>query len=366
MTSNSCGRLFSFTSFGESHGPAVGCVVDGCPSKIPLSEMDIQPRLDRRRPGGNPYVTARREEDKVRIVSGVYDGVTTGHPILLLVENRGHRSEDYASLLDVFRPGHADAVYQHKYGVRDPRGGGRASARETIARVAAGAVAARLLAREPATRDLTITAGLTALGSVESDPGRWDDSQIDANPFFCPDTRVVEDMRAAVDEAIGKKTSLGGIVEIRVRGVPAGLGEPVYDRLDGRIGQMCLGLNAVKGVEIGDGFAAARRDGKSENDAMRRPDSGRLADAFITNHAGGILGGISTGAEIIVRCALKPTPSIASPQLTVDKDLNDIELEIAGRHDPALAIRAVPVLEATMAVILADFLLLAKAGNTPL
>ena len=361
MNNNSAGRLFTFTSFGESHGPAAGCVVDGCPPGLPLSEKDIQPYLDRRRPGQSPYVSPRKEADKVKILSGVYQGVATGHPILLLVENLGQRSDDYMPVYDVFRPGHADSVYQYKYGVRDPRGGGRSSARETIARVAAGAVARKVLAADKTTRDTQIVAGLVALGSVRADGLKWDDAAIDANPFFCPAADAVPAMAAELEQAMAKKNSLGGIVEIRARNVPPGLGEPVYDRLDGRIGQMCLGLNAVKGVEIGDGFDAARSDGLAMNDPMRRPESGRLGDAFVSNHAGGVLGGISTGAEIVVRCALKPTPSIASRQLSVDRNLENVEVEIGGRHDPAVCIRAVPVLEATMALVLADFLLLKKS-----
>lgn len=363
MHSNTSGRLFSFTSFGESHGPVVGCVVDGCPSLVPLSEADIQPFLDRRRPGTGDWVSPRREKDEARILSGVHEGVATGHPILILVENRDARSGDYEALRRIFRPGHADVAYQAKYGVRDHRGGGRASARETVVRVAAGAVASAVLAHEPSTANVAIKAGVVSLGGVEADPGRWDDARIDANPFFCPDAGVVDAMGDAVRRAIRDKNSLGGIVEIRVRNVPTGLGEPVYDRLDARIGQMCLGLNAVKGVEIGDGFAAARSDGNTMNDAMRRPETGRPGDAFLTNHAGGILGGVSTGAEIVVRCAFKPTPSIGVRQSTVDNDLNNADIELGGRHDPAVCIRAVPVLEATMALILADFLLIAKARN---
>lgn len=363
MHSNSAGRLFSFTSFGESHGPATGCVVDGCPAGMPLNESDIQPFLDRRRPGQSPYVTPRKEEDRVRILSGVYEGVTTGHPILLLVENLNQRSGDYRPIYDILRPGHADASYQWKYGVRDPRGGGRSSARETVARVAAGAVAFKLLSLAASTREVEITAGLVALGGVDANSANWDDAHIDANPFFCPDAAAVPAMAGALEAAMAEQTSLGGIVEIRARNVPPGLGEPVYDRLDARIGQLCMGLNAVKGVEIGDGFAAARRDGRAMNDQMRRPASCRPGDSFVSNHAGGILGGISTGAEIVVRCALKPTPSIAAPQLSVDKNMNDVDLTVEGRHDPAVCIRAVPVLQATMAIILADFLLIDRSGR---
>lgn len=361
MNSNSNGRLFSYTTWGESHGKAIGCVVDGCPSRIPLSEADIQPFLDRRRPGRNEHVSPRREADRVTILSGVHEGLTTGHPISMIMENSDQRSTDYRALQDVFRPGHADVTHQIKYGIRDPRGGGRSSARETAARVAAGAVAMRLLACSGETRDVVIRAGLVSLGGVDADAARWDDGVIDANPLFCPDAGVVAAMAAALERARGAGDSLGGIVEIRARGVPPGLGEPMYDKLDARIGGAFLGLNAVKGVEIGDGFAAARRTGGENNDAMRRPASGEVADAFVSNHAGGVLGGISTGQEIVVRCAIKPTASIAMLQKTVDKDLRDVDLEIGGRHDPAVCIRAVPVLEAMLAAILADFLLLARA-----
>ncbi len=361
MLSNTFGRLFTFTSFGESHGPAVGCVVDGCPAGIPLEEEDIQPWLDRRRPGQSKYVSQRREADQVAILSGTFENLTTGHPIMLLVHNQDKRPADYEKFRDIFRPGHADAVYQHKYGIRDPRGGGRSSARETVARVAAGAVARRVLAHFPETRRLEIKAGLIALGGVKASAARWDDAEIDDNPFFCPDAEAVPAFAAAIEDAAAKKDSLGGIVEIRARNVPAGFGEPVYDRLDGRIGYACLGLNAVKGVEIGDGFAAAAMTGSQNNDAMRHPESGRLGDAFVTNHAGGILGGISTGAELVVRCALKPTPSIGQPQETIDCLMEDVMVELGGRHDPALCIRAVPVLEATLAAVLADFCLLDRA-----
>ena len=361
MNANTFGRLFSFTTFGESHGPVIGCVIDGCPSLMSLSETDIQPFLDRRRPGQSPYVSQRGEADRVKILSGVYEGMTTGHPILLIIENHDQRSTDYDRLRDIFRPGHADATYQAKYGIRDPRGGGRASARETAARVAAGAVAKKMLAGFKDTEDVRIIAGLTRLGNVEADPANWDDAAIAANPFFCPDAKAAVAMAEELARAVADKSSLGGVVEIRALGVPPGLGEPVYDRLDGRIGAACLGLNAVKAVEIGDGFAAGRMDGIAHNDPMRPPESGVLADAFKTNHAGGVLGGISTGQTIVVRCAVKPTPSIAAPQKTVDKAFRAVDLELEGRHDPAVCIRAVPVFEATFWLILADFFLLQRA-----
>ncbi|MCD8140979.1 MAG: chorismate synthase [Planctomycetaceae bacterium] len=366
MSSNTAGRLFTFTTWGESHGPAIGCVIDGCPSRIPLAESDIQPWLDRRRPGRNAQVSPRREEDRVSILSGVFEGVTTGHPISLIIENTNQRSTDYQKLASIFRPGHADATYRHKYGVRDPRGGGRSSARETAGRVAAGAVAMRLLGHFEATRSVEITAGLVALGGVQADASRWDDRTIDQNPVFCPDAGAVDAMLAAVEEAKAAGDSLGGVVEVRARGVPAGLGEPVYDRLDGRIAGMFMGLNAVKGVEIGAGFAAAGLRGSENNDPMRRPESGKLGDAFQTNRAGGILAGISNGDEVVVRCAIKPTPSIGVRQKSIDVNLDDIDLDgVGGRHDPAVCIRAVPVLQAMMATIVADFFLLARTRNQP-
>lgn len=361
MNSNSVGRLFTFTTWGESHGPAIGCVVDGCPARIPLAVEDIQPWLDRRRPGRNDKVSPRKEDDKVKILSGVFEGFTTGHPISLIMENTDQRSTDYQSFRDVFRPGHADVTHHFKYGHRDPRGGGRSSARETASRVAAGAVAAKLLRSAPETERMDIRGGLIALGNVRADTTKWDDARTDANPFFCPDAATVPRMEEALEHARAAGDSLGGIVEVRVRNVPPGLGEPMYDKLDARIGAAFLGLNAVKGVEIGDGFAAAAAKGTVNNDAMRTPASGKLGDSFATNHAGGILGGISTGAEIVVRCALKPTPSVGVTQRTVNGDFAEIDLDIGGRHDPAVCIRAVPVLEAMMATILADFLLLARA-----
>lgn len=361
MNANSFGRLFTFTTWGESHGPALGCVVDGCPARVPLSEGDIQPLLDRRRPGRNAVVTPRNEADQVRILSGVFEGLTTGHPISLIIENTNQRSTDYQAMRDVFRPGHADATHYFKYGHRDPRGGGRSSARETAARVAAGGVAYRVLAHFPETRDVRIRAGVVALGGVRAE--RWDESAIDGNPFFCPDPEAAARMEAELATAREAGDSLGGIVEVRVSGAPAGLGEPMYDKLDARIGAAFLGLNAVKGVEIGEGFAAALLRGSENNDAMRGADSGKLGDAFVTNHAGGVLGGISTGGEIVVRCGFKPTPSVGVVQETVDVDLRDRELGVGGRHDPAVCIRAVPVLEGMMAAILADFLLLARSRD---
>ncbi|MDR1613182.1 MAG: chorismate synthase [Planctomycetota bacterium] len=363
MGNNQFGRLFTVLTFGESHGPAVGCVVDGCPANVPLGPADIQPMLDRRRPGTGPNVSARKEPDRVEILSGVHEGVTTGHPICLLVVNRDQRPADYDAVKDLFRPGHADAVYQLKYGVRDPRGGGRASARETLGRVAAAGVAKQLLRRLPECGAIRVVAGLTRLGSALARESAWNDDAIAVNPFFCPDPQAVAAMRDGIEDAIAKGDSLGGVVEARAFGVPAGLGEPAHDKLDARIAQACMGINAVKGVEIGDGFGVANATGSENNDALRAPKSGRLADAFLSNHAGGILGGISTGQPIRVRVAVKPTPSISREQETVNARLENASLSVSGRHDPAVAIRAVPVVEAMLWLVLADFALLGRVAN---
>ncbi|MCC8117109.1 MAG: chorismate synthase [Planctomycetes bacterium] len=358
MSMNTFGKLFTVTTWGESHGPAVGCVVDGVPAGVPLREDDIQPALDRRRPGRNSAVSPRNEADAVRILSGVYEGTTTGHPICLAVENANQRSKDYSDLARLFRPGQADYTYTVKSGIRDPRGGGRSSARETVGRVAAGAVARRVLGAFPETGDVAVRAGVVALGPVAADPAVWNEQAIDTNPLFCPDPDAVPAMVRELDRARENGDSLGGIVRVQATGVPAGLGEPVYDRLDGRLGGMFMGLNAVKGVEIGDGFAAAGQTGSVHNDAMRSRDG---APDFLTNHAGGVLGGISTGSPLVVRLAFKPTPSIAGQQRTVNADFADATVAVGGRHDPAVCIRAVPVVEGMMWCILADFFLLDRA-----
>lgn len=326
---NTFGRIFRVTTFGESHGPAIGAVIDGCPPGVPLSAADIQPMLDRRRPGG-PLSSPRAEADEVEILSGVFEGRTTGTPIALLIRNRDVRSGDYDALRDVFRPGHADFSYQQRYGLRDHRGGGRSSGRETAARVAAGAVAMRVLGG----------AGVSVAGSVRevhgvSDPGLFE-----------------EEVRAA--QARGD--SVGGVVEVRASGVPAGLGSPVFGKLDAAIAGAMMGIGAVKGVEIGEGFGAALLYGSENNDGM---DS----TGFLSNHAGGILGGISTGQEIVVRLAVKPTPSIALPQRTVDVAGFEREISIGGRHDPCIAFRLVPVAEAMLALVLLDALLEVRASS---
>ncbi|MCL6622404.1 MAG: chorismate synthase [Syntrophobacterales bacterium] len=349
MAGNTFGRLFRVTTWGESHGPAIGAVIDGCPPGLELSAPDIEAELARRRPGVQAHASARREADRVEILSGVFEGRTTGTPISLLIANRDVRSRDYDELREVFRPGHGDVTYQAKYGIRDHRGGGRASARETAARVAAGAVAQKVLARE----GITVLAYTVELGGV---PAAFREEKfIWENPFFCADPEAVAPMAARVEEVRRLGDSLGGIVEVRVRNCPAGLGEPVFDKLDAVLAQAVMSVGAVKGVEIGAGFAAARMLGSEHNDPLL-PGGG-----FASNHAGGILAGISSGQEIILRAAVKPIPSIAREQETVDVHGRPRRLSIRGRHDISAIPRIVPVLLAMVRLTLADFLLQQKA-----
>ena len=354
MSGNGFGHLFRFTTFGESHGPAIGCVIDGVPPRLALSEADIQPWLDRRRPGQNRFTTQRQEADQVRILSGVFEGRTTGTPIGLLIENTDQRSKDYGDIKDTYRPGHADWVYQQKYGIRDWRGGGRSSARETAMRVAAGAVA-RVVLNALVPGGVRLTGALVAMGPQAIDRSRWDRATIEANPFWCPDPVAAAAWEALLDGARKAGSSLGGVVEVVASGVPAGLGAPVYDKLDADIAKAMMSINAVKGVEIGDGFAAAASQGEDNADEMRAAAGGGVT--FLANHAGGILGGLSTGQEVVVRLAVKPTSSILTPTRSVDALGHDIEVSTKGRHDPCVAIRAVPVAEAMLAVVLADHLL---------
>lgn len=357
MAGNSFGTAFRFTTWGESHGPAIGCVVDGVPPLIPLSEADIQPFLDKRAPGGSRFVTQRREPDEVKILSGVFEGMTTGTPISLQIDNVDQRSKDYGDIKDAFRPGHADYSYWAKYGIRDYRGGGRSSARETAARVAAGAIARKVLGA-----GIVVRGALVQIGAHRIDRTRWDWSETDRNPFFSPDAGAVEGWAALLDETRKAGSSLGAIVEITASGVPAGLGEPIYGKLDADLAAAMIGINAVKGVEIGDGFAAALLSGDENADEMRMRD-GKVA--FLSNHAGGIQGGISTGQDIVVRFAVKPTSSILTPRLTVDIHGKEREIATKGRHDPCVGIRAVPVGEAMMAIVLADHLLRQRALGRP-
>jgi chorismate synthase len=349
MAGNSFGTLFRFTTWGESHGPAIGVVVDGTPPRLSLAEPDIQHWLDKRKPGQSRFSSQRREEDLVRILSGVFDGMTTGTPIQLLIENTDQRPRDYRNIADRFRPGHADYTYWKKYGVRDYRGGGRASARETASRVAAGAIARKILGP-----GVTIRGALVQIGPHSIDRGAWDWRAVEDNPFWSPDAATALLWADYLDAVRKAGSSAGAVIEIVASGVPAGLGEPVYDKLDGDLARALMTINAVKGVEIGSGFAAAALKGEENADEMRIEDD-RVV--FLSNHAGGILGGISTGQDIVVRFAVKPTSSILNPLRTVDVDGNEVEISTHGRHDPCVGIRAVPVGEAMVACVLADHLL---------
>ena len=353
MAGNSFGTLFRFTTWGVSHGPAIGVVVDGVPPRLPLAEPDIQQWLDKRKPGQSRYTTQRQEEDLVRILSGVFDGLTTGTPIQLMIENTDQRPRDYRNIADRFRPGHADYTYWKKYGVRDYRGGGRASARETASRVAAGAIARKILGP-----DVTIRGALVQIGQHPIDRGAWDWRAVEDNPFWCPDAAMALRWADYLDGVRKAGSSAGAVIEIVASGVPAGLGEPVYDKLDGDLARALMTINAVKGVEIGSGFGAAALKGEDNADEMRI-DKGKVV--FLSNNAGGILGGISTGQDIVARFAVKPTSSILNPLRTVDVDGNEVEISTHGRHDPCVGIRAVPVGEAMVACVLADHLLRHRA-----
>jgi len=355
MSFNSFGHLFRVTTYGESHGPALGCVIDGCPPRLPVSEAMIQGYLDRRKPGQSRFTTQRREPDAVRIVSGVMadettgDLVTTGTPIHLMIENVDQRSKDYGDIKDKYRPGHADFAYDVKYGLRDYRGGGRSSARETASRVAAGAIARQVLP------DVTIRGALVQMGPHKIDPSRWDWNAVNANPFFCPDPVMAEFYETYLDGIRKAGSSIGAVIEVVAEGVQPGLGAPIYAKLDADLAAAMMSINAVKGVEIGDGFAAAALGGEENADEMRMGNDGKLL--FLSNHAGGILGGISTGQPVVVRFAVKPTSSILQARRTVDRYGNDAEIVTKGRHDPCVGIRAVPVGEAMMACVLADHIL---------
>ena len=351
MSFNSFGHLFRFSTWGESHGPAIGALVDGCPPGLPLCEADIQPFLDKRRPGTSKFTTQRREPDEVRILSGVFEGRTTGTPISLMIENVDQRSKDYGDVAKSYRPGHADYAYDAKYGFRDYRGGGRSSARETASRVAAGAVA-RLVIPE-----VTILAYVSAIGGDAIDRANFDAAEIGNNPFFCPDPAAAARWEKIVDEARLSGSSVGAVVECVVTGVPAGWGAPLYAKLDAELASAMMSINAVKGVEIGDGFAAAALRGEDNADPMRPGKDG--APVFLANHAGGIAGGIATGQPILVRIAFKPTSSILIPVESVTRpdaqgQREAMEIVTKGRHDPCVGIRGVPVVEAMMALVLAD------------
>jgi len=352
MSFNTFGHMFRVTTFGESHGPAIGCVVDGCPPHIPLTEADIQPFLDRRRPGQSRFTTQRQEPDTVRIISGVFTEeasgaqFTTGTPIALLFDNVDQRSKDYSAIKDIYRPGHAGYTYDVKYGFHDYRGGGRASARETAMRVAAGAIARKIVP------GLSVRGALIQLGSLKIDRARWDWAEVDNNPFFCPDKAAAAEFANHLDGVRKNGSSVGAVIEVMADGVPAGLGAPVYSKLDGDLAGAIMGINAVKGVEIGAGFAAATFSGEDNADEMRMGNDGR--PRFLSNNAGGILGGISTGQPIVLRFAVKPTSSILTPRRTVDRYGNETEVATKGRHDPCVGIRAVPIGEAMVACVIAD------------
>jgi chorismate synthase len=352
MSFNTFGRVFRFTTWGESHGPALGAVVDGCPPGIALSEADIQPWLDKRRPGTSRFTTQRREPDAVRILSGVFEGRTTGTPISLMIENVDQRSKDYSDVAKAYRPGHADYAYDAKYGFRDFRGGGRSSARETAARVAAGAVARAIIPQ------VRVRAWVEAIGGDVIDSARFDDAQIDLNPFFCPDIAAASRWERLVDEARKSGSSLGAVIACEATGVPAGWGAPLYAKLDSELAAACMSINAVKGIEIGDGFAAAALSGEQNADPMRPGDNG---PEFLANHAGGIAGGIATGQPIRLRVAFKPTSSILTPVDTIGPDGGATTIATKGRHDPCVGIRGVPVVEAMVALVLADQALLHRA-----
>jgi len=358
MSFNTFGHLFRVTTWGESHGPALGATVDGCPPGVPVTAEAIQVWMDRRKPGTSRFTTQRREADEVKILSGVFEGVSTGTPIQLMIENTDQRSKDYGDIATSFRPGHADLTYHLKYGVRDYRGGGRSSARETAARVAAGGVArAALAALVP---DLRITGFMVQMGPHAIDRARADLAEVENNPFWCPDPVMAAQWEGYLDDLRKSHDSVGAVIEVVASGVPAGLGAPVYGKLDTDLAAAMMSINAVKGVEIGEGMAAAALTGHENADEMRMGQGG---PRFLSNHAGGILGGISTGQDVVVRFAVKPTSSILTPRQTVNAGGNDIDLITKGRHDPCVGIRAVPVAEAMMACVLLDHLLLDR-GQT--
>jgi chorismate synthase len=365
MSFNTFGHLFRVTTFGESHGPAIGCVVDGCPPLLPLTEADIQPYLDRRRPGQSRFTTQRQEPDAVRIISGVFSDeatgqqVTTGAPIALLIENVDQRSKDYSDIKDKYRPGHADYTYDAKYGLRDYRGGGRQSARETAMRVAAGSIARKIVP------GLQVRGALVQMGPHRIERKRWDWAEVERNAFFCPDAEMAAFYEDYLDGVRKRGSSTGAVIEIVADGVPPGIGAPIYGKLDGDLAAALMGINAVKGVEIGAGFGAAELSGEENGDEMRMGNDGK--PLFLSNNAGGILGGISTGQPVIARFAVKPTSSILTPRRTVDRYGHDTEISTKGRHDPCVGIRAVPIGEAMVACVIADHYLRQRgqSGNTP-
>jgi chorismate synthase len=353
MSHNSFGHLFRFTTWGESHGEAIGCVVDGTPPNIKLDETDLQGFLDKRKPAQSRFTTQRKESDTVKIMSGVFEGKTTGTPIGLVIFNEDQRSKDYGEIKDKFRPGHADYTYDEKYGIRDYRGGGRSSARETAMRVAAGGIARKILGK-----NVKIQGALVKVGTKEIDYDNWSWSQVNKNPFFAPDKKIVPVWEKYLDDIRKSGSSVGAVIEVRATGIPAGWGAPVYGKLDADIASAMMSINAVKGVEIGAGMRAAELRGEENADEMRM--KGKDVE-FLSNNAGGVLGGISSGQEIVVRFSVKPTSSILNPVKTISKQRKDTEIRTKGRHDPCVGIRAVPVGEAMLAIVLADHMLRHKA-----
>jgi chorismate synthase len=351
MSGNTLGKLFTVTTFGESHGPALGCIVDGCPPGMALTEADLQQDLDRRKPGTSRHTTQRREADQVKILSGVFEGKTTGTPIGLLIENTDQRSKDYSKIADTFRPGHADYTYQQKYGFRDYRGGGRSSARETAMRVAAGGIAKKYLKEQLGTE---IRGYLSQLGPITINKVDW--TIIDSNPFFCPDADKIAEMEAYMDTLRKEGESIGAKIDIVASNVPPGLGEPIFDRLDADLAHALMSINAVKGVEIGDGFACINSKGTQFRDEI-------TPEGFLSNHAGGVLGGISSGQDVVASIALKPTSSLRLPGRSINLHGEAIEVVTEGRHDPCVGIRATPIAEAMMAIVLMDHFLRNRAQN---
>jgi chorismate synthase len=352
MSGNSYGKLFTITTFGESHGPALGCIIDGCPPGIELTEADLQADLDRRKPGTSRHTTQRREADEVQILSGVFEGKTTGTSIGLLIQNTDQRSKDYSNIADTFRPAHADYVYTQKYGFRDYRGGGRSSARETAMRVAAGGIAKKFLA----SKGITVRGYLSQLGPLKVDENNFDWDQVNQNPFFSPDAAIVPEMESYMDALRKEGDSIGAKITVVAEGVPVGLGEPIFDRLDAELAHALMSINAVKGIEIGDGFAVVEQKGTTHRDEM-------TPEGFCSNHAGGILGGISTGQAITASIALKPTSSLRLPGRSINAKGEPIEVVTKGRHDPCVGIRATPIAEAMMAIVLMDHFLRHRAQN---
>jgi len=350
MSSNSFGKIFTFTSWGESHGKAIGCIVDGVPPNISLKKEDIQFFLDKRRPGQSIYTSQRKEKDNVEILSGIFEDLTTGHPISLLIKNEDQRSKDYSEIKDIFRPGHADYTYWTKYGIHDYRGGGRSSARETAVRVAAGAIARKVI-QNKIKNEVNIIGALVQIGNKKINYNNWDQEFIHQNDFFCPDKEIVSTWEKMIIAARKNGDSLGAIIELRCKGIPAGLGEPIYEKLDSNIAKAIMSINAVKGIEIGSGFNSVNLSGQENVDEMRIKNENPV---FLSNNAGGIIGGISSGQEIIIRFCVKPTSSILSSRKTINKNMEEVEISTKGRHDPCVGIRAVPVGEAMIAITLAD------------